>query len=82
MNTVFATEPLVKNDSQPMVHFNFQEGLFTNQVAAKVVDLVTTVSGHGVEMWAQEEREIFSDLFQKGLWDLHGPLFHQGVDGG
>ena len=33
LNTVFATKPLVKTDGQPMVHFYFQEGLFTDQVA-------------------------------------------------
>ena len=33
LNTVFATEPLVKSDGQPMVHFYFQERLFTDQVA-------------------------------------------------
>ena len=33
LNTVFATEPLVKRDGQLMLHFYFQEGLFTDQAA-------------------------------------------------
>ena len=36
----------------------------------RVVDLVTTVSGRALAMWGQEEREIFHDQFQKGLWDF------------
>ena len=36
----------------------------------RVVDLVTTVSGRGVEMWTQEDHDIFSDSFRKGLWDF------------
>ena len=31
------------------------------------------MSGRNVEMWVQEDREIFSDSFQKGLWDFEAP---------
>ena len=36
----------------------------------RVVELVTTVSGRALAMWGQEEREIFYDQLQKGLWDF------------
>ena len=39
----------------------------------RVVDLVTTVSGQGLSMWSQEEREIFHDQFHKALWDFEAP---------
>ena len=37
------------------------------------MDLVTTVSGRGSGMWAQEECEIFHDQFHKALWDFEAP---------
>ena len=39
----------------------------------RVVDLVMMVSGRGLSMWAQEEREIFYDQFHKALWDFKAP---------
>ena len=42
---------------------------FTSYIA-RVVELVTVVSGRALAMWSLKEREIFHDKLSKGLWDF------------
>ena len=55
------------NQSQPNRYVRMYWGLEQQRsepfaaFLPRVVDLVTTVSGRGLSMWAQEEREIFHD---------------------